>query len=58
MLARQVMALFDGIQLQYLLAGGELDLVSPLRALLDSPAAAGPPGPRPGSRIALRAGWC
>ncbi len=36
MLSRQVMALFDGIQLQYLLAGGELDLVSPLRALLDS----------------------
>lgn len=34
--ARQIIAMFDGIQLQYLLAGGELDLVSPLRALLDS----------------------
>jgi AcrR family transcriptional regulator len=36
LLARQVIALFDGIQLQFLLAGGELDLVTPLRALLDS----------------------
>jgi AcrR family transcriptional regulator len=36
MLARQVIAMFDGIQLQFLLAGGELDLASPLRALLDS----------------------
>lgn len=34
--ARQLIAMFDGIQLQYLLAGGKLDLVSPLRALLDS----------------------
>ena len=34
--ARQVIALFDGIQLQFLLAGGELDLVTPLRSLLDS----------------------
>jgi hypothetical protein len=36
MLARQVIAMFDGIQLQYLLAGGALDLVTPLRELLDS----------------------
>ena len=35
-LARQVIAMFDGVQLQYLLAGGQLDLVTPLRALLDS----------------------
>lgn len=34
--ARQLIAMFDGIQLQYLLAGGALDLVSPLRALLGS----------------------
>jgi AcrR family transcriptional regulator len=35
-LARQVIAMFDGVQLQYLLAGGQLDLVTPLRSLLDS----------------------
>lgn len=34
--ARQLVALFDGIQLQYLLAGGALDLVTPLRELLRS----------------------
>ena len=34
--ARQLVAMFDGIQLQYLLAGGALDLVTPLRELLDS----------------------
>jgi AcrR family transcriptional regulator len=34
--ARQVIAMFDGIQLQDLLAGSRLDLVLPLRALLDS----------------------
>ncbi len=33
--ARQLVAMFDGIQLQYLLAGGALDLVAPLRELLD-----------------------
>jgi AcrR family transcriptional regulator len=36
LIARQVIAVFDGIQLQYLLAGGRLDLVEPLRRLLDS----------------------
>jgi AcrR family transcriptional regulator len=35
-IARQVIAVFDGIQLQFLLAGGRLDLVEPLRRLLDS----------------------
>jgi AcrR family transcriptional regulator len=34
--ARQLVAMFDGIQLQYLLAGGALDLVTPLRELLAS----------------------
>lgn len=34
--ARQLVAIFDGIQLQYLLAGGALDLVAPLRELLGS----------------------
>ncbi|MBE2318873.1 TetR/AcrR family transcriptional regulator [Solirubrobacter sp. CPCC 204708] len=34
--ARQLVAMFDGIQLQYLLAGGALDLVAPLRELLRS----------------------
>ncbi len=34
--ARQLVAMFDGIQLQYLLAGGALDLVTPLRELLRS----------------------
>jgi AcrR family transcriptional regulator len=45
-IARQLIATFDGIQLQCLLAGGELDLVTPLRALLDSYGpGAGAPGP-------------
>ena len=37
LVARQVIAMFDGIQLQYLLAGGAAgSRVTPLRALLDS----------------------
>jgi hypothetical protein len=34
-LSRLLVAVFDGAELQFLLAGGTLDIVTPLRHLLD-----------------------